>query len=50
LAVERAEEEIASGTWWNREFTLQLLRAEAAELLGISEEAVQKAKEADKHK
>jgi len=45
-AVKRAEEEIADGTWWNRELTLQLLRAEAAELLGIPEETVQKAKEA----
>jgi WD40 repeat protein/tetratricopeptide (TPR) repeat protein/serine/threonine protein kinase len=49
-AVERAEEEIAGNTWWNRKLTLQLLQAEAAELLGVSEETVQKANEVDENK
>jgi tetratricopeptide (TPR) repeat protein len=44
-AVERAEQEIAGDTWWNRELTLQLLQAEAVELLGVSQEAVQKESE-----
>jgi WD40 repeat protein/serine/threonine protein kinase/tetratricopeptide (TPR) repeat protein len=50
LAVERAEQEIAAGTWWNRELTLQLLQAEAAEPLGVSEETVRKEKGTYKHK
>jgi tetratricopeptide (TPR) repeat protein len=37
LAAERAEEEMAGDAGWNRRLTLQLLRAEAESLLGVSQ-------------
>ena len=43
LANERAAEEIAGDAPWNRKLTLQLLRKEAAQLLGITQAAPPKA-------
>ena len=37
LANERAEQEMAGSAGWNRKLTLQLLRAEAQSLLGVSQ-------------